>query len=86
MKVIHDKSGEYPDVINSYYDLESYSDDDGVSVLFQGYNSSKPSRKRDDFFSYRNRVYLNLESPCAFCSTDTFLEEQKFLYSHQRYD
>ncbi len=78
MKVIHDKSGEYPDVINSYYDLEAYSDDDGVSVLFQGYNSSKASQKRDEFLSYQNRVYLNLESPCAFCSTNTFLEEQKF--------
>tara|TARA_Y100000310_G_scaffold270837_1_gene284860 strand:+ start:711 stop:1625 length:915 start_codon:yes stop_codon:yes gene_type:complete len=78
MKTVHDNRGEYHDVINSYYDLESYSNDNAKSVLFQGYSSSTSAEAKNAHLHYENRIYLNLESPCAFCSSSSFVEEQKF--------
>ena len=74
----YNKFAEYPDVINSYYELERFQDGVRDWVLFQGYDAST-----DDMAKQRNkdipkRVYLNLEAPTAFCSTDCCQEQQAY--------
>lgn len=78
MKIIHDNSGEYQDVINSYYNLEQISDNSKETVLFQGYTTSINEDLKKQYEHFKNRIYLNLESPCAFTSTSSFVEEQKY--------
>lgn len=78
MKIVVNSSGEYQDMINSYYNLEKYDDGSDKSVLFQGYSTSKDSKFKAQYKDYPRRVYLNLEAPCAFASTLTTVEEQKY--------
>lgn len=77
----YNKFAEYPDVINSYYDLERF--DDGITdwALFQGYDASNNRIMRDKCKLISKRVYLNLEAPTAFCSTNNCIEQQKY-FSH----
>ena len=77
MIIVNNPKQEYGDVINSYYDIEKFSEESN-SVLFLGYDTSKSSEMKNRYSKYRNRVYLNLESPCAFCSTSSFEEESRY--------
>ena len=77
MIVVNNTSGEYPDVINSYYDIEKFSEESN-SVLFLGYATSRCGETRSKYLNYKNRIYLNLESPCSFCSTSSFEEESRY--------
>ena len=78
MKVVSSSRGEYADVINSYYNLEAHSQDNEESVLFQGYAASTSESLKNEHSQYKNRIYINLESPCAFCSTTSFEAESKY--------
>jgi hypothetical protein len=78
MIIAHDKRGEYPDVINSYYELEKYDDGIRDCVVFQGYGTSVNNEIRDEHKTIPMRVYLNLEAPCAYASTTTCLQEQSY--------
>jgi hypothetical protein len=77
MIIVNNSDGEYGDVINSYYNLEQFSRESD-SVLFLGYNTSRDKDTKLKYANYKNRVYLNLESPCSFCSTNSFEEESKY--------
>jgi hypothetical protein len=81
MKIINDSSGEYKDVINSYYNLEQYDSNSTSEVLFQGYSTSCNDSLKDQYKNYNKRAYLNLEAPCAYTSTQTCNEEQTY-FSH----
>jgi Glycosyl transferases group 1 len=74
----YNKFAEYPDVINSYYDLDRFHDGIRDWSLFQGYDTSKDKMAKDRNRDISKRVYLNLEAPTAFCSTDSCLEEQSY--------
>lgn len=78
MKIVKEESGEYSDVINSYYNLEKYDDNSTTEVLFQGYNTSRDEFLKDFYKNYDKRVYLNLEAPCAYTTTTTCNDEQSF--------
>jgi hypothetical protein len=77
MKILNTNSSEYGDVINSYYDIEKFSKESD-SVLFLGYSASRSEEIKKLHLKYKNRIYLNLESPCSFCSTSSFEEESKY--------
>jgi len=78
MIVVHKKIGEYPDVINSYYELERFSDGNRDKVFFQGYLTSRDEPLKEIYKDITMRIYLNLEAPCAFASTVTSLQEQSY--------
>lgn len=77
MKVVNNSRGEYSDVINSHYSLEELSEDSD-SVLFLGYDTSKCVDTKSSHANYANRIYLNLESPCSFCSVSSFEGESRY--------
>lgn len=78
MRIVANNSGEYPDVINSYYDLERYDTNSTTQVLFQGYETSINAALKEKFIPYSRRVYLNLEAPCAFTSRQDAITSQNF--------
>ena len=78
MIIEHDRQGEYGDVINSYYELERHNDGKDDCVLFQGYDTSRNETLREKYKDTPTRIYLNLEAPCAFASTNTCLQEQSY--------
>jgi hypothetical protein len=78
MKIVTEYSGEYQDMINSYYNLEQYNDDSKTEVLFQGYSTSVNDTLKEEHKDYENRVYMNLEAPCAYCSTTNCNNEQEY--------
>ena len=78
MKIVTEYSGEYQDMINSYYNLEQYNDDSKSEVLFQGYSTSVNDALKEEHKDYKNRVYMNLEAPCAYCSTTNCNNEQEY--------
>jgi hypothetical protein len=75
MKIVTEYSGEYQDMINSYYNLEQYNDDSQTEVLFQGYSTSVNDSLKEQYKNYDKRVYMNLEAPCAYCGTESCNEE-----------
>lgn len=78
MKVIVDNSGEYKDVMGDYYNLCKYDDNSSDSVLFQGYNNARNKKIKQEYASFKKRIYLNLESPISFLTTKTTIEEQNY--------
>jgi len=78
MKIINNKSGEYGDVINSYYNLERFDEKNEDEVLFVGYTTSIDANLKEIHKEFKKRAYLNLEAPCAFASTTTCMEEQDY--------
>lgn len=78
MKIISEHSGEYKDVINSFYNLERFDSDSESEILFQGYSTSRNNQLKEKYKHYNKRVYLNLEAPCAYCSTETCNIEQQY--------
>lgn len=78
MKIVADHSGEYGDMINSYYELERFDDNSQNEVLFQGYSTSINNDLKEQYKNYDKRVYLNLEAPCGYCSTTTCNDEQEY--------
>lgn len=78
MKIVAEHSGEYNDVINSFYDLERFDDNSSSEVLFQGYSTSLNNELKEKYKNFEKRVYLNLEAPCAYCSTETCNIEQEY--------
>ena len=78
MKIIVDNSGEYNDVVSSYYNLMKHNDDSGSEVLFQGYNTSCNMELKNKYSNYIKRAYLNLEAPCSFVSSQTSIADQKY--------
>ncbi len=78
MKIVAEYSGEYSDMINSYYNLERFDDNSESEVLFQGYSTSVNNNLKEKYKNFDKRVYLNLEAPCAYCSTLSCNEEQKY--------
>tara|TARA_Y100000593_G_scaffold20945_1_gene42185 strand:+ start:5836 stop:6756 length:921 start_codon:yes stop_codon:yes gene_type:complete len=78
MIVAHKKGGEYPDVINSYYELERFSDGEMDKILFQGYSTSVDTALKEIYKDIPMRIYLNLEAPCAFASTSDCIESQNY--------
>lgn len=78
MKIVAEHSGEYNDMINSYYDLERFDTNSDWSVLFQGYSTSVNNELKEKYKDYKKRVYLNLEAPCAYCSTTECNSDQSF--------
>lgn len=78
MKIVAEHSGEYADVINSYYELERFDDNSQSEVLFQGYSTSVNNELKEIYKNFDKRVYLNLEAPCAYCSSETCNTEQEY--------
>jgi hypothetical protein len=78
MIIAHDKQGEYPDVINSFYELNRHEDGKEDCVIFQGYDTSRNEILKNKYKDIEKRIYLNLEAPCAFASTSTCLQEQNY--------
>ena len=78
MKIVNDTSGEYADVINSFYDLERFNDGDDSVVLFQGIATSLNDKLKLKHKNSKRKIYLNLEAPCAFCGTDTSISSQDY--------
>ena len=78
MKIVADYSGEYQDMINSYYNLEQYDDDSKSEVLFQGYSTSINNELKEKYKDFNKRIYINLEAPCAYTSTTTCNDEQTY--------
>jgi len=78
MKIVANHSGEYNDVINSYYNLERHDDGSEEEVLFQGYSTSKNPVFKNRYKDYRKRAYLNLEAPCSFTTTLTHVREAEY--------
>ena len=73
MKVYKDLSGNYPDVIVTYFNFEEHAaaHSDERAALFIGYNS----QFRDDFLAeaadhYENLIFFNGEQPCAYTNPD----------------
>jgi hypothetical protein len=78
MKIVAEHSGEYGDVINSFYNLERFDDNSETEVLFQGYATSINSELKEKYKNFNKRTYLNLEAPCAYCSTTNCNDEQEY--------
>lgn len=80
MKFIVDVSGEYKDVIIHYLinDLIKHDDNSSEEVFFLGYHTSCDMQLKNRFSNYKKRVYLNWEAPCAFVSSQTSIEDQKY--------
>jgi hypothetical protein len=78
MRIIADHSGEYGDVINSFYNLERFNDNSESEVLFQGYSTSTNFELKEKYKDFKKRTYLNLEAPCAYCSTTNCNDEQEY--------
>ncbi|MCK9428893.1 MAG: hypothetical protein M0R17_02635 [Candidatus Omnitrophica bacterium] len=78
MKVIHDKTGEYPDALNNYYFYNLYNDNSQEEILFQGYNTSINENLKLKYKDYKRKIYLNLEAPCAFTSTSNAISSQEY--------
>jgi hypothetical protein len=78
MKIVVNYNGEYKDMVNSYYNLESLDDNSKEEVLFQGYNTSRDPKLREEHKTYKKRCYMNLEAPCSFTSTLTSISEQNY--------
>ena len=78
MKIVAEYSGEYQDMINSYYNLEQYDDNSTSEVLFQGYSTSINNELKEKYKDFKKRVYINLEAPCAYTSTQTCNDEQTY--------
>lgn len=78
MKIVAEHSGEYNDMINSYYDLERFDDNSNSEVLFQGYSTSVNESLKEQYKNFDKRVYLNLEAPCAYCSTTSCNDDQSY--------
>ncbi len=83
MRVVYDPDGEYPDVINSFYELSRFNNESTEEVFFQGYNTSISSSIKEPYKDYRRRVYMNLEAPCSFfTATDAVLSQDFFTESY----
>ena len=78
MKIIVDNSGEYNDVMGNYFNLSKYDDGAEDVVFFQGYNTSRNVGLKQQYACFKKRIYLNLESPCSFLTTQSSVEEQKY--------
>lgn len=78
MKIVTTYTGEYKDMVNSYYNLENYNDNSNDDVLFQGYSSSTNQKLKDDHGHFKKRRYINLEAPCSFTSTLSSVDEQAY--------
>lgn len=80
MKIAINISGEYNDVIIHYLieDLIKYDDNSNEEVLFLGYNTSRDEKLKNKYSGYKKRVYLNWEAPCAFLSSNTCIDDQKY--------
>lgn len=74
---IDNHGDEYPDVINSFYDLKRF--DNGVRdvAIIQGYRLSRDENFHRTIDDIPYRAYLNLEAPTAFASTNNSIAEQQ---------
>lgn len=78
MRIVVNNSGEYKDMINSYYGLEAHDDGSETDVLFQGYATSRDGVVKEKYRNFEKRAYLNLEAPCSFTSTQSSVDEQMY--------
>lgn len=78
MRIVHDKTGEYPDALNNYYFYNNFNDCSTKEILFQGYNTSLNIELKDKYKNFERKIYLNLEAPTAFTSTRTAISSQEY--------
>ena len=71
MKVVRNKSGEYPDCGYAYLDFERFNEDDGETALFYGYASGRDKGLIEQHKSYKRKIFYQGEQPCGFYSLDT---------------
>jgi hypothetical protein len=78
LKIVYNSSGEYPDVINTNYQLERWPFNSTENALFVGYATSIDEELKKQYASYLKRAYINLEAPCAFFTRDDAVTSQNF--------
>lgn len=78
MKIVHIPGGEYPDVLGSYDRYEDFDDGLDDVVFFYGYNSIKNNKMKLKYADYKRKVYLNLEAPCSFLTTEDAVLLQEY--------
>jgi hypothetical protein len=66
MKFIYNPSEDYKDVPHSYYDLHRFDDGSNEEIFFYGYNCSVNDDLKNQYKSYKRKIYYNWEAPCAF--------------------
>ena len=76
MRLFKDMSGNYPDVIVTYFNFEKYVShyEQVKAALFIGYNS----QFREDFHEetshdYKNKIFFNGEQPCAYTNPSMYI-------------
>ena len=76
MKLVQDLSGGYKDIVEMYWHLERFCDNDpSENVLFHGYAASRNKELKEQHKHYKRKIYINIESPCSFFSEDDNVEE-----------
>lgn len=68
MKVVRDKSGEYPDCGYRYLDFERFNDDSSDVAFFYGYASGRNKNLISQYNSYKRKIFYQGEQPCGFYS------------------
>lgn len=84
MKVVFDRSGNYPDCLVSWLKLERYSDSNEDAVLFYGYSTFDNDKLLNSYSSCKNKFYLDLHSPCGLYDSDA--ERERHMRLGQRFD
>ena len=69
MKVVRDKSGEYPDCGYRYLDFERFSDESSNVAFFYGYASGRNINLIKQHAEHK-RIFYQGEQPCGFYSLD----------------
>ena len=84
LKVVFDRSGNYPDCLVSWLKLERYSDSSEEAVLFYGYSTFDNDTLLEGYASCKKKFYLDLHSPCGLYDSDA--ERERHLRLGQRFD
>ena len=68
MKVVRDKSGEYPDCGYRYLNFERFNNDSSDVAFFYGYASGRNKNLINQYEGYKRKIFYQGEQPCGFYS------------------
>jgi hypothetical protein len=78
MKFIYNNQDDYLDAPHSYYDLYRFDDASEDEIFFYGYNCSINDSLKNEYKSYKRKIYYNWESPCSFYSRNDAVTSQLY--------
>ena len=78
MKVVRREGGEYPDCIVKYFNFNKFNDDLSEKVFFWGWKCFEDSETKEKYKDYKDRIFLDTASPCAFLDNFDFVERARY--------